>query len=102
MKNVVMKKVITERRTVSPMDVRQVCIDHDFYTCGTNDDYEAMLDLVGNNMADLSNEVLYEIADDIMRHSDPDKIDGMDVASMMFLIDNDACYHCFEVYEGRV
>lgn len=35
---------ITETRTWSASRVRQACIKHDFYTCGDDDDYSAMLD----------------------------------------------------------
>lgn len=101
MKKVTMKKVITERRVISPEGVRRMCIGHEFYTCGDNAAYGAMLEKVGRNSDDMTNEVLYEIAEDIMEHTDPARIDGMDVASMMFLIDNEVCHHCFDVYEGR-
>ena len=93
--------LITERRVISPEGVRRMCIGHEFYTRGDNAEYGAMLDKVGRNSDDMSNEVLCEIAEDIMSHTDPARIDGMDVASMMFLIDNEVCHHCFDVYEGR-
>lgn len=101
MKKVVMKKVITERRVISPEGVRRMCIGHEFYTRGDNAEYGAMLDKVGRNSADMTNEILCEIAEDIMEHTDPERIEGMDIASMMFLIDEEVCHHCFDVYEGR-
>ena len=98
MKNTTIQRTITERRVIYPTEVRSMCIRHDFYTAGTNEEYTAMLDKVVENYDDISNEALCEIAEDILNHSAPAKIDGMDVGSMMYLIVDECCHHCFDVH----
>lgn len=93
-----MLKEITEKRVVSWSDIRNLCIEKGFYTHGTNEEYEKLANLVSDNSKDMSKEVLCQVAEDIYRHSNPTSIDGMDIGSMMFLIDSEACHHCFDVH----
>ena len=51
-------------------DVRSLCIEKQFYTRGTNEDYDAMLNLCTKSPMD--SEKLIEIAEDIVEHTDPD------------------------------
>ena len=53
---------------LNPEDVRTVCIKHDFYTSGTNEEYSAMLEKCGEVTADQ----LAEIAQDIVEHTPED------------------------------
>lgn len=61
-------RTITEMKQWSSSDVWQMCIKHDFYTCGNNAEYEKMLDFVSNNSYSLKNA--YYVARDIAKHSD--------------------------------
>ena len=93
-----MVKEITEKRVVSWYDIRNLCIEKGFYTHGTNEDYENLANLVTESSQDMSKEVLCQVAEDIYSHSNPKAVDGMDIASLMFLIDSEACHHCFDVH----
>lgn len=72
---------ITETQRLSMNAVRRMCIENNWYTCGTNEQYDRMLRKV-NALSDIQiitvNE-LYPIADDILAHSDTD----LDVACIM-------------------
>ncbi len=59
---------ITERRDLDMVDVRGLCIKYSWYTCGTNEDYMAMLRKVEENQ-EADAYFLYDIAKDIMEHS---------------------------------
>lgn len=59
---------ISERRMLDMVSVRGLCIKYSWYTCGTNDEYMAMLRKVEDNQ-DADTYFLYEIAKDIMEHS---------------------------------
>lgn len=89
---------ITERRVANWCDLRAMCIKHRYYTMGTNEEYSALADLVFKHSDNMSTEVLYQVAKDIMDHSTPESVAGMDVASMMFTVEYEACRHCFDVH----
>lgn len=50
------------------MEVRQLCIKHDWYTCGDCSDYNNMLLFVSDNEATTEN--IARVARDIYEHSD--------------------------------
>lgn len=65
-------KQYREIRRISASALRQLCIDHNWYTAGNNDEYRhLLLDLAGNKK-NLSTEDIIEIAADIMEHSELD------------------------------
>lgn len=59
---------ILKHRILDMWYVRDLCIRYDWYTCGTNEEYAAMLHRVGSNQ-EADDYFLYEIAKDIMEHS---------------------------------
>lgn len=59
---------IIETRTINWNDLRNLCIDKDWYTSGTIDDYASMLDFVGSNKMTTDN--LVSVATDIIKHTD--------------------------------
>ena len=62
-------KQYKEIRRISASALRQLCIDHDWYTAGDNEEYEhLLLDLAGHK-ENLSTADIIEIAADIMAHS---------------------------------
>lgn len=91
------KPRITEKRVANWHDLRSMCIRRSYYTQGTNEEYQALADKVFEHSKDMSNEVLYEIAKDILEHSDPLNVVGMAVTDMMFNVEREACRHVFEV-----
>lgn len=79
--------MIHEIRTICADDVREMCIDFDFYTHGDNEDYEQMLHMCRGKEA--TTKLLEEIALDIMRHSELEKLDAVgadSVTGMMYLL----------------
>lgn len=82
-------------------DIRRKCVDHNFYTCGDNEDYTKMF-----NAVELANEVnerkgltvddIYIIAQDIAQHSDNEVLEeryGIDTDDQVRGIVNDLIYH---------
>ena len=84
---------IAVNRRWSGMSVRQTCIKHDLYTCGDNEDYEHMLNLVERLYPNTEN--LYFIAEDIQKHSKDQTI-----TNVMYLLEKDAVTTTFEI-DGR-
>lgn len=68
--------------------IRGICISHRLYTLGNNDDYSAMFDKATQKTAsaDTFDQLVYEIAEDILQHSDTD----MHIDSVMFYLFNEA------------
>jgi len=58
-----MKLTEIERKTTAIEDVRQLCIRKNWYTQGTNKEYEKLFTLVKNGAG------IMDIADNIYRHS---------------------------------
>ena len=65
-------KQYKEIRKIRASALRQLCIDHDWYTAGDNDEYEHLLFNLAGDKENLSTADIIEIAADIMAHSDLD------------------------------
>lgn len=77
-------KKYTETRILDAEKLRRLCIKHDWYTCGDNDEYAAMFAKLHDDMGcpeNMTTEKLAEIAADIMEHSE---ISEYTIASVMF------------------
>ena len=88
-------KKYTETRVLDMYKLRSLCIEHDWYTCGTNEEYDALFDRLYDEIGCLVNmttEKLAEIADDIMEHS---RISDYTITSVMAEMAR-ACYTYFE------
>lgn len=91
-----MKNTYRERRTISADKIIGICIRQEWYTMGTNEDYEQMLS-TASSKENLTTDDIVEIATDILEHSDSERIMscyGMDyddvLQSVMFEIANAA------------
>lgn len=68
--------MLTEVCKLYWVDVKAECVRHDWYTRGTNAEYEKLQRYIWDNAGDLHNiaenraEVLQHIAEDILAHSD--------------------------------
>ena len=90
-----------EIRRLTASALRSLCIEHDWYTCGDNDEYDhLLLDLAGN-VPHLDTAGIIAIAEDIAAHSKLE--DGEDVPAIAFEVAR-ACSVTFrrvpEVAEG--
>ncbi len=65
-------KQYKEIRKIRASALRQLCIDHDWYTAGDNDEYGHLLYDLAQNKENLSTADIMEIAADIMDHSELD------------------------------
>lgn len=66
-------KKYTETRYLTTTDLRALCIENDWYTCGDNEEYCALFNRLYDGdgySVNLDTEKLAEIAQDIMDHSD--------------------------------
>ena len=88
------EKITTYQRWC-PYDVRSLCIANDWYTCGTNEDYNVMLDFVSKNEPTVEN--ICWIAKDIISHSKSNM--GLDIEAVMFDIGNRAVQTFYVVKE---
>ena len=78
---------IKETRTLSAWDLRNLCAKRNWYTQGTNEDYDCLLSSLRDSdyePVEITTEKLAEIAADILRHSD-------------MPVDYDLCCVMFEV-----
>ena len=86
----------TETRTLSASKLRSICIQHDWYTCGTNEEYGRLFDKLTDCCGcpvHLTTEKLVEIADDIWDHSD---ITDYTIETVLFELAR-ACYTYFDI-----
>ena len=60
---------MTETRIINHNDLRKLCIEKNWYTYGTNEEYSDLLDFVASTKMDTKNLVL--VANDIIKHSNP-------------------------------
>lgn len=91
-----MENTYRERRTISADKIIGICIRQEWYTMGTNEEYEQMLS-TASGKENLMTDDIVEIATDILEHSDSERIMssyGMDyddvLKSVMFEIANAA------------
>ena len=84
-----------ETRTLSTDDLRALCIQNNWYTRGTCEEYEALFDKLYDEDGchiHLTTEKLAEIAEDIMEHS---RIEEYTITTVMFAL-NRACTVLFD------
>lgn len=79
-------------RTVSASKLRGMCIKHNYYTRGTNEDYSNML-LKYNGQPVAETEIEW-LAKDIMSHSETTDAEGFDVEviNIAYNILTEACH----------
>lgn len=91
-----MKMHFTETRHLEASTLRKLCILHDWYTCGDNEEYGRLFDRLRDCCGcpeNLTTEKLVEIAEDIWEHSD---IQDYTIETVLHELAR-ACYHRFDV-----
>lgn len=78
----------TERRILTAYNLRNLCIKKNWYTCGTNEQYSNLFNMLTDNYlaAEMTTERLAQIAADILAHSDADDCrDGyLEITDIMY------------------
>lgn len=91
---------IIERRCMQVCRLRSYCIKHDYFTCGTNEEYEAMFDLIREGRGhNLTTETLYQVAKAIYDHSEWETYDDMHVTDVMNSLAREVVDYSFEYEE---
>lgn len=94
---------VKEIRRIDTDKLRHICINNNWYTCGTNADYSKMFAMCEKD--NITTNDLYKIAKDIYEHTDvKSAVNGCDasysddenVLNMMIYV-NDASYVFYEM-----
>jgi len=83
--------VMTEWQTWDPMDVRRLCIQHDWYNAGSCQDYENLLHLV-DEMEPTPHNIM-RVAQNIANHT---RAEGAEIETIMFYLANEVVMRFFE------
>ena len=78
------------------MDVRNMCIRENFYTCGNCEEYNKMLDYVFNHKNPELTDI-YNVAKDILEHTDKEL--QQTIENIMFILANDVIRYFHEIEE---
>lgn len=85
-----MKYGYREVRKIEASEIRKLCIKHDWFNRGTNEEYELLLNY-GFSHKEITVDELVEMATLILEHSDTD----YELTSVMFEL-NEVCHSYFE------
>lgn len=88
--------VIKETRLMSKLRLRQLCIDRDWFTCGTNDEYARLFDMAGEYDTHIGAYTLYDMAFWIMDHSSDEAMEDVEVTDVMAALAR-ICRTTFEI-----
>lgn len=79
--------------------IGRMCVQNNFYTKGSINEYQAMFDMIRRLKPSVQN--IYAVALDIAKHSklDADYTFNENVAHIMYCIKNDVCVTTYEVLE---
>ena len=89
---------VESRTKIYADEVRNKCIEKDWYTRGDNKAYGKMLDLC-KDTEEVTLVILMAIAEDIYAHSNPDRWEGYDdnpLANIMYELMEDCCHTYYE------
>ncbi len=96
---------IRETRSLAWEDLRAFCISRDYYTLGTNKDYEALHSMLPEvqymegrrKSPHATAKDLMKVAKDIMDHSNPAYFKIMDLETLVFVICKECCVTRFQI-----
>ena len=88
--------MINEEKRWWTSEIRNMCIENNWYTAGTVKEYSEMLEFVEEH--EPTTENIYKVASDIFKHTSiNDKGGGADIENIMFIIANDVVKTFFEI-----
>lgn len=76
--------IIKEIRRMSKPRLRQLCIDRNWFTRGTNDEYTRLFEMAGDNDSHIGTHTMYDMAAWIMGHSSDDAMEDVEVTDIMY------------------
>lgn len=93
---------IIETRTINRSDLRNLCIEKDWYNWGVGEEYENMLDYASEN--EMTADRLGVVAEDIIAHTRPNRFEDCEpngTTPMQYVLFELAriCHSFFEVKE---
>lgn len=83
-----------EIRLISSVKVRNACVEHNWFTCGSQEEYEIFLEYIYKlnlETRNITTNRLEHVAKKIKQYSDTE----YDVAAIMFVLANDCCKSYF-------
>lgn len=83
---------IIETRHWNLHDLRSACISNNFYTCGTNEEYERLL--LGLEELKPTLENMQKVAEDILEHSE-----GQTLLNIMWVLGNQVIRTSYFAYD---
>ena len=86
------KMTVTE--SWDPMEIREMCIDHDWYNAGSCRDYDTLLTMVQELSPTPAN--MLRVAQNIANHSKDDEIGSASLEMILYVIANDVVIRTFE------
>ena len=86
--------VMTVKETWDPMEIREMCIDHDWYNAGSCRDYDTLLTMVQELSPTPAN--MLRVAQDIANHSTDDEDRSASIDMILYTIANDVVLRTFE------
>ncbi len=91
--------VITEIRRMSKPRLRQLCIERNWFTRGTNDEYTRLFEMAGDYDTNIGAHTLYDMAAWIMGHSSDDAMEDIEITDVMYELAR-ICITTFNITDG--
>lgn len=88
--------VIKETRLMSKLRLRQLCIDRDWFTRGTNDEYARLFEMAGDYNANIGAYTLHDMAIWIMDHSSDNAMEDVEITDVMAALAR-ICHSTFDI-----
>lgn len=83
-----------EMRWMDMDDLRALCISHEWFTMGTNDEYERLLSMT--KVHSITTARLLKMAKTIMRYSDPETYNILGLDGILYCLGK-ICHTCFSI-----
>jgi hypothetical protein len=90
-----MKYGYKEIRKIDPIAIRKLCIKKDWFSNGTNAEYDELLNY-GYNDKLITSDELVEMATLIFEHSPEESLRDYTITSVMYELNAECCYSYFE------
>lgn len=91
--------MMKEIRRIDSSKVRGICVEYNFYTCGTIEEYENLLLNLCDRDREIDIDALVEIATDIIEHSSQKSFEPFAgenlTTSIMWYLANECCMYGF-------